>query len=57
MVDPNVQPTACHTPIPVPVHWQDEVKVGLDQAMQLRVIEPVLNHHTSYLVPQDGVLS
>ena len=41
MVDPNAKPVAHHTPIPVPVHWADEVKAGLDQDVRLGVIEPV----------------
>ena len=41
MIDPDAQPTAHHTPIPVPVHWQDDVKAGLDQDVRLGVIEPV----------------
>ncbi|KAL8569022.1 hypothetical protein ACOMHN_048270 [Nucella lapillus] len=41
MVDPNADPIAHHTPIPVPVHWQDDVKAGLDQDVRLGVIEPV----------------
>ena len=40
-VDPNVTPTAVHTPIPVPIHWQDEVKAQLDRDVKLGVIEPV----------------
>ena len=41
MVDPNATPVAHHTPVPVPLHWQDEVKAGLDQDIRLGVIEPV----------------
>ena len=41
MVDPNAQPIANHVPIPVPVHWRDDVKAGLDQDVRLGVIEPV----------------
>lgn len=41
MVDPDAHPVAHHTPIPVPVHWQDDVKAGLDQDVRLGVIEPV----------------
>ena len=29
MIDPNVTPTAHHSHIPVPLHWQDAVKAGL----------------------------
>ena len=41
MIDPYVTPKAHHTPIPVPLHWQEEVKAGLDQDVRLGVIEPV----------------
>ena len=40
MVDPDAEPVAHHTPIPVPLHWQDQVKAGLDQDVTLGVIEP-----------------
>ena len=29
MVDTTATPVAHHTPVPVPLHWQDEVKAGL----------------------------
>ena len=41
MVDPEAEPVAHHTPVPVPLHWQDQVKAGLDQDVALGVIEPV----------------
>ena len=41
MVDPSAEPVAHHTPVPVPLHWQDEVKAGLDQDVRLGVLEPV----------------
>ena len=41
MIDPDAKPVAYHTPIPVPLHWQEEVKAGLNQDMRLGVIEPV----------------
>ena len=31
MVDPNAEPIAHHTPIPVPLHWQEDVKAGQAQ--------------------------
>ena len=40
-VDPEAEPQAVHTPIPVPVHWQKSVKAGLDRDVRLGVIEPV----------------
>ena len=41
MIDPDADPVAFHTPIPIPLHWQDEVKAGLDQDVRLGVLEPV----------------
>ena len=41
MVDPEAEPVTHHTPVPVPLHWQDQVKAGLDQDVALGVIEPV----------------
>lgn len=41
MIDSTATPTAYHTPIPVPLHWQEEVKAGLDRDVRLGVIEPV----------------
>lgn len=41
MVDPDAGQVAHHTPVPVPLHWQDQVKAGLDQDFALGVIEPV----------------
>ena len=41
MVDRDATPVAWHTPIPVAVHWQDEVKAGLDQDVRLGVLEEV----------------
>lgn len=33
---------AHHTPVPVSLHWQDEVKSGLDKDVKQGVIESVL---------------
>lgn len=41
IVDPHAKPVAHHTPVPVPFHWQDDVKTGLDEDVRLKVIEPV----------------
>ena len=41
MIDPKATPVAIHSPIPVPLHWQDKVKAGLDRDVSLGVIEPV----------------
>ena len=40
-IDPDAEPVAHHSPIPVPVHWQDKVKADLDRDVHLGVIEPV----------------
>ena len=40
-VRPDVKPTAVHTPIPVPLHWEDKVKRDLERDVALGVIEPV----------------
>ena len=41
MIDPDATPFASHKPIPIPVHWQEEVYAGLDRDVRLGVIEPV----------------
>ena len=41
MVNPDATPIAHHSPIPVPLHWQDEVKAGLDRDVELGVLKPV----------------
>ena len=41
MIDQGVVPIVYHTPIPIPIHWQDEVKAGLNRDVKLGVIEPV----------------
>ena len=41
VMDPNATPIAHHTPVSLPVHWKEEVKVGLNQDVRLGVIEPV----------------
>ncbi|RLJ22718.1 hypothetical protein DJ031_00320, partial [bacterium endosymbiont of Escarpia laminata] len=41
MIDPDAKPFACHSPIPVPLHWRADVKAGLDRDVLLGVIEPV----------------
>ena len=41
MVDLNATPVAHHNPVPIPLHWQAEVKAGLDHDVALGVIEPV----------------
>ena len=41
IIDPDAKPIAHHTPVPVPLHWRDAVKDGLDQDVHLGVIEKV----------------
>ena len=41
MLSDDAQPVAYHKPTPVPVHWQEDVYNGLQQDVQLGVIEPV----------------
>ncbi len=41
LIDTQATPTAHHSPIPVPLHWQDEVKADLDRDVRLGVLEPV----------------
>ena len=41
MLDEDATPVAHHTPIPVAIHWQDEVKAGLDRDVRLGVLEKV----------------
>ena len=40
-IDESAEPTAHHTPIPVPFHWQEKVKADLDRDVQLGVLEKV----------------
>ncbi len=40
-IDPTATPKSFHTLIPVPVHWHDEVKAGLDRDVRLGVLERV----------------
>ncbi|VDI45746.1 Hypothetical predicted protein [Mytilus galloprovincialis] len=41
MIDPEATPVACHTPVPIFLHWDDDVKASLDQDVRLGVIEPI----------------
>ena len=40
-VDPNVTPVAKHIPAPVPWHWREQVKEGLDADCRMGVVEKV----------------
>ena len=41
IINPTAEPVAVHTPIPVPIHWREEVKAALDKDVRLGVIEQV----------------
>ena len=41
ITDPAVRPVAIHSPIPVALHWEKQVKADLDRDVALGVIEPV----------------
>ena len=41
MVNANAEPVAHPTPITVPLHWQSDVKAGLNHDVLLGVLEPV----------------
>lgn len=38
---PDAKPYTCHTPAPVPRHWEVEVEKQLDEDMRKGVLEPV----------------
>ena len=40
-ISQDATPVAHHKAIPVPLHWRDEVKAGLDRDVRLGVLEPV----------------
>ena len=40
-VEPEAKPIAVHKPIPVPLHWQQEVKESIDRDVKLGVLEAV----------------
>ena len=40
-IDPDAKPVACHKPRPVPLHWQEKVKEGLDRDCRIGVMEKV----------------
>ena len=42
MIKPDATPVAHHNPVPVPLHWQEEVKAALDRNVRVGVIETVL---------------
>ena len=48
-MDKQARPVAVHSPAPIPIHWADQVKAGLDRDVRLGVIERVpVNEPTSW---------
>ena len=41
MIAPDTKPVTHHTPVSIPIHWQDNVKAGLDRDERLGILEPV----------------
>ena len=41
ITDPTAKPYAVHNPVPIPLHWEDQVKKDLERDCALGVIEPV----------------
>jgi hypothetical protein len=41
MVEEDATPVAHHTPVPVPLHWREQVKADIDRDVRLGVLEPV----------------
>ena len=41
ILDEDATPVAQHTPIPVAIHWQDEMIAGVDQFIRLGVLDYV----------------
>lgn len=41
MVAPDATPAVYHSPVSVPLHWQDDSKACLDQDVRIGVIEQV----------------
>ena len=41
MIEENAMPIAHHTPVPVPIHWQERVKADIERDVALGVLEPV----------------
>ena len=59
-VDEEATPVAVHTPSQVPLHWQEDVKRGLDRDCQLGVLEkvpvndPVTWSHRMVITPKSN---
>lgn len=53
MIDPKSKPPAYHSPIPIPIHWQDDIKAELDRDVRLEPVpvgEPVTWCHRKVIV-------
>ena len=50
VMNKSARPVASHIPAPVPIHWQEEVKSGLDRDVEIGVLEKVpVNTPTEWL--------
>ena len=51
-VDPNARPFSIHKARPVPVHWQQEVKEGLDRDVTIGVLRgPLADKPAEWCMP------
>ena len=41
VMNKSARPVANHIPTPVPIHWQEEVKRGLERDVEIGVLEKV----------------
>ena len=41
VVDPSIKPHAVNKPVPIPIHWKDQVREQLESDCAMGVIEPV----------------
>ena len=39
MTDPDAEPVAHHIPVPIPLHWQEDMNAGLEHDVSLGVLE------------------
>ena len=53
MIDPNATPFAVHKPIPIPIHWQEDIYEGLKQD-ETKSNRSSASWDTCHMVPQNG---
>ena len=41
LMSTDATPVAPHSPMPVPMHWQEQVKADIERDVSLGVLEPV----------------